>query len=149
MKVLAGPEVAKRLEGAPVAEGAIEERGVALTARTVSRLESAARMGCEESEPAARNALAVERRDPEDRRGWWLLEEGVYLLELAEVPSLPAGAVGFLQPHPALLEAGASHPTVLVPGGHHAGPILLPLTVCERGLALQEGARVSLLVAAT
>lgn len=148
MKVFAGSEAYKRLEGG-IEEGVqAEERGVALTVAAVFRAESCARLdfsGTEHAE-ADRSELAREKREPQDERGWWLLEPGTYLVQLNEAILLPAGTIGFLSPHPRLLEGGASHPTLCLPGSRQPHAPVLPLSVAERGLALEENARISLLV---
>lgn len=151
MKFLSSAEVLKRLEGSIDGEIQAEERGVALTAASIHRLESPARLDFagSEHEPATTTEVAVEKRDPQDTYGWWLLEEGTYLLHLNEEISLPGGALGIVGPHPRLLEGGASHPAVHLPGGRQVHRPVLPLTVCERGLALQENGRVSILVVAS
>lgn len=148
MKVLSGSEVYKRLEGA-VQEGAqVEERGVGLTAGSILRLETASRLdlGGGEYEAGSRSELAREKKDPQDDHGWWLLEEGTYLLRLNEGILLPAGAIGFLAPHPRLLEGGASHPTLCLPGTRQPHHPILPLSVPDRGIAIEENAIVSWLV---
>ncbi len=147
MKVLSGGEAFKRLEGAIEEDVQAEERGVALTVAAVFRAESCARLdfsGTEHVE-AGRNELAREKRDASDERGWWLLERGSYLVQLNEAILLQAGTIGFLSPHPRLLEAGASHPTLCLPGGRQPHAPVLPLQVGDRGLALEENARISLL----
>lgn len=82
------------------------------------------------------------KRNPDDEYSWWHLEAGQYLLEYNE--SLAGDAVVHLQPRIALLERGASHPSLRL---HHLPRV--PLSVGGAGLQLKENARVSTLTDVT
>ena len=89
---------------------------------------------------AERRTLSPAKRDPDDDYGWWELAGGTYLLAYNE--SLTASAPRLrLEPRLAVVEHGASHPTVTVEEELPA----VPLTVPEGGLDLKENARVSTL----
>ncbi len=89
---------------------------------------------------AGTTAVEPERRDPDDDYGWWELDAGTYLLEYNE--TLDAAAVEFtLQPRLAVVERGASHPTLRVSS---LPPVAL--TVGGAGISLKENARVSTLL---
>ena len=84
-----------------------------------------------------------EKRNPDDDYEWWHLDAGGYLLEYNE--SLTESGMTFtVQTRTALLERGASHPTLSVTSLPR-----VPLSVGGDGLKLKENARVSTLVGAT
>ncbi|MDS0261605.1 dCTP deaminase [Haloarcula sp. S1CR25-12] len=83
----------------------------------------------------------ADKRDPDDDYEWWSLSAGQYLVEFNE--SLTGEATVTLQPRTALLERGATHPTL-----HVAELPRVPLSVGGAGIELKENARVSTVVAA-
>jgi hypothetical protein len=93
-----------------------------------------------ELEAAETTALDTVKNDPDDDYGWWTLSPGTYLVEYNE--SLDTDDPLVLQPRDALVERGASHPTL-----HVTDLPRVPLSVPEAGLHLKENARVSTLVA--
>jgi hypothetical protein len=118
-----------------------EGPGLDLTVASVHAVTSpgAIDFGGGELEPADATALDTVKRDPDDDYGWWTLSPGTYLLGYNE--SLATGDPLVLQPRTALVERGASHPTL-----HVTDLSRVPLAVPEAGLHLKENARVSTLV---
>jgi hypothetical protein len=118
-----------------------EGRGIDLTVAGIRRVESPGRIdfGGGELEPAGARPVETEKRDASDDYGWWILDGGRYLLAYNE--TLDADGTVLLQPREALLEAGASHPTLRV-----ASLPPVPLAVPDAGLRLKENARVSTLL---
>lgn len=82
----------------------------------------------------------TEKRNPDDDHGWWNLPAGQYLIEYNE--TFAGGRPLVLQPRRALVEAGASHPTLVVDEDLPR----LPLSVGGAGIEIKENARVSTLV---
>jgi hypothetical protein len=119
-----------------------EGAGVDLTVDSVHAVTSpgAIDFGGGELEAAETTLLDTTKRDPDDDYGWWVLSPGTYLVAYNE--SLSTDGTVVLQPRDALVERGASHPTLHVRELPH-----VPLTVPEAGLHLKENARVSMLVA--
>lgn len=115
---------------------------VDLTVARIERVLAPGRVdfGGGELEAAETSPVATALRNPGDDYGWWDLSAGVYLLTHNE--SLAGGATAVVQPRTALLERGASHPTVSV-----AALPRLALQVGGAGLSLKENARVSTVVA--
>jgi hypothetical protein len=89
---------------------------------------------------AAAHPLSVDERKPNDKYGWWRLDEGTYVVDFNE--SIREGA-------PPLLLAGSNR--LLRCGACAAaavcgpGPIRTVLTVAGAGLNVKENARIALL----
>ena len=92
-----------------------------------------------ELDPAETTPLDTVKNDPDEDYGWRPLSPGTYLVTYNE--SLTGEGPVVLQPRDALIERGASHPTLQVRRLPR-----VPLTVPEAGLHLKENARVSTLV---
>jgi hypothetical protein len=116
----------------------VGDRGVDLTAARVLEVVRPGRVdfGGEELSSAGVTACRRRFRDPEDDYGWWTLTAGTYLLEFNE--SLTGSAPVRVEPGRALLDRGATHPTVTTDELRR-----LPLSVGGAGLELKENARVS------
>ena len=135
MKVLAGTEVFKRIEGGIHAETQSEERSVSLTVSAVHRAEGTGALdfGGSEMKPCPTNALPSSKRSPGDEFGWWDLDPGFYFVRFNEQLNSSGVLFGLISPLPRLLACGAYHPTTtLLPSDRFMG-IVLPLVVCERG----------------
>jgi hypothetical protein len=115
---------------------------VDLTVAAVERVTAPGRVdfGGGELEPAETRSVATALRHPEDDYEWWTLSAGQYLLTLNE--SLSADGTAVVQPRDALLERGASHPTL-----HVETLPRIPVHVGGAGIELKENARVSTVVA--
>jgi len=119
----------------------VHDRGVDLTVATVHEVTVRGRVdfGGGELDPAGLEELTTSRRRPDDDYGWWELDAGQYLVTYNE--ALTGDATLCLQPRDALLERGASHPTLWT-----ADLPQIPLSVGGVGLRLKENARVSTLL---
>ncbi|TSD14655.1 dCTP deaminase [Haloglomus irregulare] len=128
-------------------DGIVHERtqtagpGLDLTVDAVHALTApgAIDFGGGELDPAETTPLDTVKNDPDEDYGWWTLSPGTYLVTYNE--SLTGEEPVVLQPRDALVERGASHPTL-----HVRRLPRVPLTVPEAGLHLKENARVSTLV---
>lgn len=128
-------------------DGIVHERtqtagpGLDLTVDAVHALTApgAIDFGGGELDPAETTPLDTVKNDPDEDYGWWTLSPGTYLVTYNE--SLTGEEPVVLQPRDALVERGASHPTLQVRRLPR-----VPLTVPEAGLHLKENARVSTLV---
>lgn len=118
------------------------DAGVDLTVAAVHAISGPAQVdfGGGELTEAHTSKLEPNKRAPDDDYGWWHLGGGTYLVEYNE--SLSGAGIAHLQPRTALVERGATHPTVSV-----SDLPRIPLTVPPAGLHLKENARVSTLVA--
>lgn len=131
-------ELFKRLEGTVHEETQVGEHGVDLTVGRVLEVVRPGRVdfGGDELSSAGLTARRTARRRPEDDHAWWTLTAGTYLVEFNE--SLTGDAPVRLEPGRALLQRGASHPTVTTTDLHR-----VPLSVGGAGLKIKENARVS------
>lgn len=116
---------------------------VDLTAGDVYEIAKPGRVdfGGDERAPAELVAVPTTRRFVSDDYEWWDLEPGTYVLELNETLSPPEGGRLELQPHGALVDGGAFHPTMAV-----ADLAYLPLLVGGAGIRIKENARVTTVV---
>lgn len=135
-------ELAQVLDDLIHEETQVHDGGVDLTVGQIHALRSPGELdfGGSELEPARTDELPTKKRDPDDDHGWWELGEGHYLIGYNESLSLEHRSLQ-LEPRPALLAAGAFHPTVTVT---KALP-RLPLVVPGPGLLIKENARLSTL----
>lgn len=133
--------LADRVDGIVHESTQTEGTGLDLTVDGIHAVTSpgAIDFGGGELEPADVTALDTAKRDPDDDYGWWVLSPGTYLVDYNE--SLSTDEPVVLQPRDALVERGASHPTL-----HVTELPRVPLAVPEAGLHLKENARVSTLV---
>ncbi len=125
-------------------ETQVKENSIDLTVSEVYALEGKGALdfgGSEYTEPRRGRLQPVKEGD--DEYGWWDLKPGTYLITLNEVVSGLKG-VGFLSPHPRLLKAGATHPTLFTM--EWKKDYILPIEVSMQGLKIKENARVSKLM---
>ena len=125
-----------------------EGPGLDLTVDGVRRVVEPGRVdfGGGELEPAGTEPVGTERRNPEDDYGWWVLGEGVYLVEYNETLAAPDDHRLVLQTRAAVRARGAFHPTLHLAGDESLDPV--PLAVGPGGLWLKENARLSTLLPA-
>jgi len=116
--------------------------GVDLTVAAVERVITPGRVDFGGGELARAETRSVDTasRNPGDEYEWWSLSAGQYLVTYNE--SLPGEGTAVVQPRDAVLERGASHPTLRV-----AALPRMPLNVAGAGIEIKENARVSTVVA--
>jgi len=133
--------LAERVDGIVHEPTQTEGRGVDLTVESVHAVTApgAIDFGGGELDPAETTPLDTVKNDPDDDYGWWTLSPGTYLVAYNE--SLATDEPLVVQPRDALVERGATHPTL-----HVTDLPRVPLSVPEAGLHLKENARVSTLV---
>jgi deoxycytidine triphosphate deaminase len=122
-----------------------EGRGLDLTVSDIYEVSEPGRVdfGGGELEAATVAHHESEKRNPDDDYEWWHLDAGTYLAEYNE--SLSSDNMRLtVQTRRALLERGASHPTLQVTDLPR-----VPLTVGGSGIRIKENARVSTIVGAT
>lgn len=132
--------LANALDGLIHAETQVTTRGVDLTVAAVSDHDGPGGVdfGGGELEAAGTSRREPSLRSAGDDYGWWHLDAGGYLIEYNERLADDVEAV--VQPRAAVVQRGASHPTLVVDS---LDPV--PLFVADGGLRLKENARVSTL----
>ncbi|MFB6310937.1 MAG: dCTP deaminase [Salinirussus sp.] len=130
-----------RLEGIVHEPTQSEGDGFDLTLAAVYEVSEPGRVdfGGGELEHAELQQHDTELRDADDEYEWYNLQAGQYLLEHNE-SLIDNGPAITVQPRRALLERGASHPTISA----NSLP-RLPLAVGGAGIKLKENARISTL----
>ena len=145
MKPLSGEEGMGFVEGLVYAKKQVRDVSIDLTVREVLSMEGASALdfgGGEYKQPDVR-AIEPMKHEDEDEYGWWSLEEGQYLVKYNETVD-GLGGFGLISPHPRLLKACGTHPTLFVQEWEK--DYIMPLTVPKNGLRLKENARISKLV---
>ncbi|MFW6193131.1 MAG: deoxycytidine triphosphate deaminase [Gemmatimonadota bacterium] len=145
-RILDADEIADRVERLVHLDTQRARRGLDLTVERIARITGGGRLdfGGSEFEPAGRETLKPELAGPEDDYGWWSLDPGSYIVRYNERPTLDSGLIGRVLPLDRLLQAGASHPSFLLPDA--GGPVETLLTVGDGGCRLKENCRISRLV---
>ncbi|MFQ3293477.1 MAG: deoxycytidine triphosphate deaminase [Halobacteriales archaeon] len=132
----------ERVDGLLHEDTQVHDAGVDLTVTEIYTVTDPGRVdfGGGELDPAGLTPHERVWRDDNDDYQWWHLVGGTYLLEYNE--SLATDEPVVLQPRDAILERGATHPTLRVT---ELGRV--PLTVPDAGIKIKENARVSTIVA--
>ncbi len=100
--------------------------------------------GGNEEKEALTEELKPEKRNPEDKYGWWALTAGEYIVKFNEKTTIPENCLGILQPLPRTMKAGVIHPVLVLPAGEGAREVVL--LVGKSGLNIKENARISSLM---
>jgi len=122
-------------------ETQVHDSGIDLTVTEIHEIDDPGRVDFGGGELEPPGVLPHERhwRNPDDDYQWWRLEAGQYLMEYNE--SLDTDDAVTIQPRPALLERGASHPTLRT-----AALASMPISVGGSGILIKENARVSTVI---
>ncbi|HMA69574.1 MAG TPA: hypothetical protein VKN74_06850 [Candidatus Mcinerneyibacterium sp.] len=82
-----------------------------------------------------------EKKDEDDKYGWWFLDEGIYKARLNEkVKKINESITLIIEPHKRLLDCGVTHNTEIIT---NKGKIEVFLQVGENGVNIKENARIS------
>jgi deoxycytidine triphosphate deaminase len=146
MDILDGAQVAKSLADLVYEKTQVHARSVDLTVKSISTIQSGGTLdfGGSEFAPAERAAITPEKLQPDDKYGWWSLDEGDYLLEYNEELALPTGHAAVVQPHERIIESGITHNTHLIVESDEK--LLAIVRVSRAGVRIKENARISKLV---
>jgi len=145
MKPISGEKTSELVEGIVCKEKQMKELTFDLTVREVHGLKGSGSLdfGGSEYAESEKEKLEPVREKEEDEHGWWMLDEGTYLIKFNETVK-PIDGLGLISPHPRLLKTGATHPTLFVHEWER--DYVLPIQVSRQGLDLKENARVSKLI---
>lgn len=139
----AADDVARHLDGLVHLDTQRAPTGIDLTVDAVYRTTGPGSLdfGGGEFEEAAREKIAPARQNPDDDYGWWLLDEGAYVVAFNESLRLADGQRAVLRPLERTILAGAHHPVMRLTGDRD--PIRTLLTVSDAGCRLKENARLT------
>ncbi len=122
---------------------ATDKKSAVLTVKSISRIidGGALDFGGSEYGEAEVSRLQPEKRNSEDKYGWWQLSPGQYRVELNERIYPSEGTQLMLHPWSHAVAAGVTHPVELISG--ERSPLFTHITVGPQGLAVKENARIS------
>lgn len=134
-------DLRERVDGLLHEDTQIHDAGIDLTVTEIYRVTDPGHVdfGGGELDPADLTPHERVWRNEDDDYQWWHLDGGTYLLEFNESVTTDEPLV--VQPREAILERGATHPTLNVTDFGR-----VPLLVPEAGLKIKENARVSTVV---
>jgi len=142
--IVSGKELVKFVENLIYEKKQVKSYEIDLTLRDIYEIEDKGSLDFGGSEYRASEKNRIEPvKKSEEKYGWWYLKPKTYLITLNE--TVKPGFIYFISPHPRLLKAGATHPTLMTMDWK--SDYVLPLDVSEMGLNLKENARVSKLFA--
>ena len=100
--------------------------------------------GGSEYKEAVLDEIKPEKKEQDDKYGWWELEEDYYIAEFNEGVEIPDGKTSVLQPWRDRFPASATHPARILKGKNDK--IRIILIASEAGIKIKENARFSELV---
>ena len=140
-----GPEAAHRIKGLIHADTQIGKDKVYLTVKQIYSLNEKGSLdfGGKEFNVGERIPLRSQKRHPEDKYGWWNLNQGTYLIEFNEQIELKEKEIAILEPREELLQNCCFHPVKIIIAQEKFS--LIPLNVGYQGIDIKENARISTL----
>lgn len=142
---ISGSSIADKIKNLIHKDTQIEQDKVYLTVKQIYLLGEKGRLDFsgKELSVAKRKSISPEKKLPEDKYGWWKLNQGTYLIEFNERVNLNEEEVAILQPREELLQNCCFHPFLILTSKDKISPI--PLSVGCRGMEIKQNARVSVL----
>ena len=119
----------------------VHEHCVDLTVKEIFRLSGGYEIDFSGNEhmTASKEKIEPEKRNKDDKYGWWTLEPGIYMFQYNEQLMMSGTQRAIIQVHSHLMEGGASHPTIVV---EQTGDLFVPVTVFH-DFKIKQNARVS------
>lgn len=138
--------LAEQLDGIVHLDTQRAPEGIDLTVDTVYRTTGHGQLdfGGGEFEQAPHEPLTPVLDDPDDEYGWWMLEQGAYVIRYNESLTLEEGQQAIVYPLERTLQAGAHHGMFVLDTGRD--PLESLLVVSRMGCRLKENCRLSRLV---
>jgi len=120
-----------------------DESVVHLTVNRIGKLvkPGALDFGGSEYTEATVKWLEPKKRDPEDKYGWWELDQGLYRIEFNESLEIPEGTRVQLQIWSGALRNGILHPAQIIERSQN--PLGTQIHVSESEVGIKENARLS------
>ncbi len=146
MDVLEGEQVARQLKNLIHEKTQVHAESVDLTVKAIFRIATTGSIDFSGSEYTSgeRIRLTPSKTNPSDKYGWWLLATGEFLVEYNEELELPPHHLAIIQPHPRLIQIGATHNTQLITEPEQKLTCLIH--VCQADVRIKENARISKLI---
>lgn len=139
--LLSGDEAKQCVEGIIHEETQLSENGIDLTVNGVAIPKASTDLdfGGGEENIGEVKQLDPQKRNQDDKYGWWNLDEGLYIIDLNEDIEVDEGT-GVVVPLSRLTNGGSFHAPIFFTGRLDSEPLL---RVNSAGLNLKENARIS------
>ncbi len=140
-----GSEVIHRIKNFIHKDTQTGEDKVYLTVKQIYSLDKKGSLdfGGSELNLAERKPLLPKKRHPEDRYGWWSLNQGTYLVQFNEQIELEEKEIAILESQEELLQNGCFHPVRIITAKEKLS--FIPLNVGSQGIDIKQNARISVL----
>jgi len=140
-----GFEAADRIKNLIHKDTQLGEDKVYLTVKQIYSLDKKGSLdfGGSELDLAKRRPLFPKKRHPEDKYGWWSLNQGTYLVEFNEQIDLREKEIAILESREELLQNGCFHPLRIITPEERLS--FIPLNVGGQGIDIKQNARISFL----
>lgn len=140
-----GSEVVGRIKNFIHKDTQTGEDKVYLTVKQIYSLDKKGSLdfGGSELSLAERKPLLPKKRLPDDKYGWWSLNQGTYLIEFNEQIELKEEEIAILEPREELLQNCSFHPLRIITAEEKLS--LMPLNVGSQGIDIKQNARISIL----
>lgn len=149
MSLLRSDEVLKYLSNVIHKDTQQHEYHIDLTVSEIQLLTGPGSLDFGGSEFKAAQSVAInpEKKDPEDKYGWWQLKKGTYRAFFNESISMDEDQdlTAIVSPHFHAQEAGLISNTYLMASGEAMGTLSMNFSVPETGCNIKENARIAAL----
>jgi len=145
VSLIPGSEAADRIKNFIHKDTQTGEDNVYLTVKQIYSLDKKGSLdfGGSELNLAKRKPLLPKKRHPEDKYGWWNLNQGTYLVEFNEQIELREKEIAILESKEELLQSGCFHPLRIITPQEELS--FIPLNVGGQGIDIKQNARISTL----
>lgn len=146
MQIIRGEKILKYVSNLINEKKQLYSECVNLTIKAVYEISSRGQIdfGGSEFNLGSRKEIIPKKIIPDDKFGWWDLEQGDYLILFNEKINIPDRFFGFIQPLERILVNGTTHESMFVLS--HIDKVEVNLRVGKRGLKIKQNSRVSNLI---
>ena len=146
MLYLSGEEISQFVEKEISRERQIEKNSFRLTVKSIKQFTWMGHLDFSGKEyvQATNESLRPQKKQPQDKHGWWSLQQGEYIAEFNQKITIPEDTVVIIQPLDRLLLNGASHHALILENSEKE--IRVMIRVGSPGIAIKENSPVSKLI---
>ena len=126
----------------------LQPHGFDLTVGEIHRFEDSGKLDFSNSEREIPETEKIqpEKETPEDKYGWWNLEQGAYKVVMNEKVDIPEDLAGYAHPRSSLLRMGCTIENAVWDAGYTGTGSFLLIVQNPEGVEIKENARVNQIV---